>query len=235
MARQQKVFVSGKIGSVIFYERNGVQCARSAPAHVKQTKATRQSAKIFGRAKQIGRSLRVDLSPVLAGFKARTIMHRLDNAIRQWLKETNAPGEDLPFINGLELNERAALKERIKVSLSVDFSEKGKVMLKIPGINLAKDVQAPSNTRSLQLSIGLASCLLPANTSAGSFSTSLDIPFKTGSMIPEQKIILPFDVKKGSITLVVATLLYSIEKKGKSGFLMDERWMPAAVVGSCSK
>ncbi len=55
----KKINVSGRMGNVILYDSNGVQYARSMPVDVKQTDATKESAKEFGKAARIGKLLRM--------------------------------------------------------------------------------------------------------------------------------------------------------------------------------
>lgn len=81
MGRLTKVFASGTIGNVIFYERLGTACARSKPATVRQTGATQAAAEVFGRAKRVSRQLREGLNGVLPNAKAREVMYVTDKAV----------------------------------------------------------------------------------------------------------------------------------------------------------
>ena len=49
MALQHKAFVTSSAGNVIFYEFRGKPCARAGPTRVRQTKATKSVATLFGK------------------------------------------------------------------------------------------------------------------------------------------------------------------------------------------
>ncbi len=63
MALQKEIFVSGKIGNVVFYKMYGKFFSRSAPEKVTQTKAMKAHANVFGRASGLGRVVRKALLP----------------------------------------------------------------------------------------------------------------------------------------------------------------------------
>lgn len=50
MASQKQLQITGRIGNVVFYKRGDNYYARSVPAKVKQTEATKKSATLFGKA-----------------------------------------------------------------------------------------------------------------------------------------------------------------------------------------
>ena len=134
MARQFHHLVSGKIGPVVFYVKNGVGYARTQPWKVKQTKATKESAILFGKSRTIGRLLRGQIAAFLPDLKNNTIKHRFDNAVLQWLRSGDMADryEKVPCINGHEFNQKSELDGRFKKPFDVDFSQKEKIHLTIP-------------------------------------------------------------------------------------------------------
>ena len=65
MARQNNGLTSGQIGPVVFNVPNGRGYAMAAAFKVRRTKATKQSAKLFGKSKRIGSFLRREIIALL--------------------------------------------------------------------------------------------------------------------------------------------------------------------------
>lgn len=85
MARINKIFASGTIANVIFYELHGKPCARSRPARVRQTTATKGAANRFGRAKTASRLLRQALAGLIPEYRSRALMYRADAGLLAWI------------------------------------------------------------------------------------------------------------------------------------------------------
>jgi hypothetical protein len=229
MAKQDGAFANGRIGNVIFYRWKGIACARSIPTRVKQTKATRQSAKDFGRAVQLSRHLRGYLSPCLPNYKSKEVMHTMNAALLSWLRQEN-PEEDISFI-GLEFNEKSTLSSKLKQQPVVDFSKKGKIIISFPRLKIPEQIPAPSNTTSVRMDIGAVGLILsdfqvPAFTSA-----SVEIPYKDG-LLPEMKKELAFNCKPGSLNVVAMSLHYIATKYSEVKEVVDPRWLPAAIIAA---
>src|SRR5688500_9481742 len=114
MVRQFLNLVSGQIGPVVFYIKNNKGYVRKAAWKVKQSKATKASAALFGKSRTIGRLLRGMITDTLPNLKNNDIKHRFDNPVFQWLRSGNPDGrqENLPYINGHEFNEKSTLHGR---------------------------------------------------------------------------------------------------------------------------
>ncbi|NML23606.1 hypothetical protein HHL16_22190 [Pseudoflavitalea sp. G-6-1-2] len=78
-----KVKFTGRVGDLIGYKRNGVDCLRSMPLEVKQTNATCKAAKRFGEASHTGKLIRQAFAPYLLGKTDRSYVNRLNKAIIQ--------------------------------------------------------------------------------------------------------------------------------------------------------
>ena len=230
MAKQDALFTSGRLGNVIFYRWKGIGCARMAPGRVRQTKATKQSAKDFGRAVKLSSLLRGSLSPALPNYRSREIMYKFNAALLGWLRQEKTIEEHIPFA-GLELNDKSALRSRVKKELLVDFQTKGKVLITLPGLKIPNDIAAPSNTSLIRMDIAVAGCMLnfPQHTDAA--AAIIEIPYKAGWM-PAITKELKFNCKAGSINLVVASVHYIAKKDGQQKEIFDDRWTPAAIVAA---
>src|SRR5262245_507756 len=106
MAKQEMAFANGRIGNIVFYRRNGIGYARIAPGRYKQSRATKQSAKDFGRAVQLSKSIRSLISTALPNYRSQKTMHQMNAALLKWLRQENPIEEDISFV-GLEFNDKS--------------------------------------------------------------------------------------------------------------------------------
>ena len=167
MAKQDAFITRGKIGNIIFYRSKGNGYARLAPGRIKQSMATRQSAKHFGHAVQLSKFLRASLFPALANPKSREIMYKMNAALLSWLRQPIPIEENISFV-GLELNDRSTFGSKFRKELLVDFETKGKVMITVPALKIPNDLVAPSHTALVRLDLAVAGTMLslPRNTDA---------------------------------------------------------------------
>ncbi len=77
----KSTFISGKMGNIIFYKRNGNYFARIAPDKVKQTAPTKTRSKNFDIAFSAGKTLQKLLLPSLPFPKDKKMQSRFLGAI----------------------------------------------------------------------------------------------------------------------------------------------------------
>ena len=230
MAKQDAIFVNGRIGNVIFYRWKGIGCARAVPARVRQTKATRQSAKDFGRAVQLSRHLRSFLSPVLPNYKSKAVMHTMNAALLTWLRQEKPIEEHISFV-GLEFNEKSTLASRLRQRPVVDCSEKGKIVISFPRLKIPEDILAPPNTTAVRIGIAAAGFMLSQFQLTACASVSIEIPYEEGSL-PVMKKELAFNCKPGSLNVIAMSLRYKTSTNSEAMEITDQRWMPAAIIAA---
>ena len=233
MAKQSAVFNRGRIGNVIFYQWKGIGCARTVPRRVKQTKATKQSAKYFGSAARLSKSLRSSLSPALHNFNKRQVMYKMNAALLNWIRQEKPIEGNISFV-GLEFNDKSEFSSRFKKELLVDFDTKGKVIITVPRLKIPNDIVAPSYTSSVRLNIAAAGSMLDLHQLADAASVSIEVPYKDGWMDTIKKE-LKFNCKAGSINVVVVSLHYIAKKDRLEKEILDVRWTPATIVAAVVK
>lgn len=235
MGRLTKVFASGTIGNVIFYERLGTACARSKPVAVRQTAATKAAAGVFGKAKVISKQLREGLNGILPNTKAREVMYVTDNAVATWLRtaDLSVNGVIAPPLGDLQLNKKTSFKERFKKQVDIDWSSADHVVIDIPSFNPVADITAPANTVNVTLQLSVTASSVNGEYVEGS-NTSINIDYKQ-AVIPAQQVQLMFRASQGSIYLVVAALKYTVNRKGIKETVLEEKWLPVSVLGGYYK
>lgn len=233
MARITKVFTSGKIGPVISYEFRGKPCVRAKPQRVRQTKATKASAKLFGKASRLSRLLRGGLKPVLPDPQEKDMMYRLNNTLFRWLQagmpDPTLIASDPLAINAFEFNTQSELSARLKVKPTVEWI-KGKAIIHIPKLVPAIAISAPARTKTVQWTICLAGCSITDSNQAWNTETTIDMPYNDKE-VPAQQIELSFNIPRESITVVAIGLSYIAEKKGRLNKIVDKKWLPCGVMG----
>ena len=233
MARQSHNIVSGQIGPVVFYVVNGVGYARSAAQKVKQTKATKESAKLFGKAVTIAGFLRREITGGLPDLRKNEAQYRFDNAMAQWLRLGNMNGkqEKLQDINGFEFNEKSPLHSRFKQPFDVDFSDKGRIHFTVPEFNIPSDVNAPAHSHELPWHVLVTSCDIRNKQGYGHAYDHVEMSFAHGN-VAAQRISLDCEIYKGTLTVVAVALRYAATRKGKVVLVKEPAWLPTAIVGS---
>ena len=94
---------SGKIGELIFYTIDGKTFARKAPVKVKQSKATKKTSIIFGKANKIAAALRKQVLPAIPVPADKNLYHRLTTNVYKWLRSGGTdpkPSTNIDFIGG---------------------------------------------------------------------------------------------------------------------------------------
>jgi hypothetical protein len=238
MARQKKIILSGRVSNIIFYEFRGIACARTRPARVRQTKATKSSAKQFGKAVRMSRVLRSGLDFILPDPRDKSMMYRLNNALLQWLLQTK-PGSklttDLPFISGFEFNEESLLTSRLKLSLTIGWTTRGKIIVDLPEFVPVRDIAAPAYTKRVHLKIAVTGCSVDDLTAVPRSETTIVDMEYNDKPIAAKRIGLPFTVRAGEIAIVAVGLNYEAAKKGIVQLVNDKRWLPVGIAGNCFK
>ncbi|MEO7490158.1 MAG: hypothetical protein ABIU77_23780, partial [Ferruginibacter sp.] len=175
MAIQSATYLTGKINNIVFYQRLGTYIARTVPATVKQSAATRVRSKNFGIAAAAGSSLRCSLQQALPFPKNKIMQSRFSGAIALWLGRNDTgslpPQTSLPFISEFSFNEATGIKERWKLPLTVTKVDEQLLQLQIPAFTLTQVIAAPAHTDMIACRIIAASCNLQSPTAQGSFST----------------------------------------------------------------
>ena len=97
---------SGRIANLIYYKMYGKTYVRSAPSKVKQTKATKAKATIFGRASVLGKVIRGQLRSVIPFPSDHKMQIRLVSAIIQWLNAMRGKTVDMSFMNEFDFIEK---------------------------------------------------------------------------------------------------------------------------------
>ena len=233
MALQHTIFVRGKVGPVIFYERDGIGYARAAPQKVRQTKATKESAQLFGKAARIAKVLRRNTSDVCSTSISRKAMIRLNQAVQAWLMGQNtAPQNEIHRVTDFEFNLEKELTSTLKCNITAGFTGEGEVNVTIPALQLLKDVKAPVDTKTIHFHVFVNTCRVSDHTPTGEDYCEIRTPFQEGT-VPEQKVSLSFDASEGCMTVVIVALQFTTGKHFSALPMDRTEWLPMRIVAAC--
>ncbi|MFT3844521.1 MAG: hypothetical protein QM725_05680 [Lacibacter sp.] len=234
MARQSATYLSGKIGNLIFYTRNGGNFAKQAPVTVHQTNATKASARSFGKSSTLGKNFRRLLLPVIPFPQDREMQCRFAGAFTKWLTLNNnnpqPPQTNLPFITGFAFNAATSIAERCKLPFTVSSPLPNISEVQLPGFIPANVFTAPAHTAAIQLTITVAACSLHNAEAVAADTKQLHIVYDN-NLVPAQTLQFNVAANAGTLLLTAVQIVYILQN-GKT----EERnvFMPAGVVdGRC--
>jgi hypothetical protein len=234
MASQKQLQITGRIGDVVFYKRGDKYYARSVPAKVKQTKATKKCATQFGKASAAGKCLRHQLLPCIPFPRDVTMQVRLVSAISAWLRSATdppQPGNEVPFIKNFQFTEGGSVRERWRVTLHVTRVDDGGLQLTIPAFAPGRSISAPAGTLTVKCNIAATACNIDKGVTTGGYATSLHFDWNDKE-VPEQVISLPVPARPGNLVVTAVSLEYFSIKNGVRQKTTNKAFMPAGVVSA---
>lgn len=230
MAVQLATFLSGSINNVVFYKLGHHYVARSKPATVQQTDATKIRSRNFGIASSAGRVLRSLLQAVLPFPKDKTMQRAFTGAIANWLKQSDAaalqPATNLPYIEGFSLNTATSLQETLRVPLQVIQNGGNGLQLLWPAFVPQQKMIAPAGTERISIRMVCAGvCLTNCNRYQQQTAT-LELPYNN-VLLPAQVIDMPVEIAGGQLIVTALSLQYQL---ANGSVCTKENWMPAGVI-----
>lgn len=231
MARIHKLF-AGKVGAVVLYERLGTPCMRSLADRVRQSKATKKAASLFGKAAGISRVLREGLTKILPDYKNRQVMYPLNRALQEWLTSSDLKGfvTELPAFDELQFNAETNIQERLNAPVTIDWNKPKNITLRFPDDDLYKTIKSPAHTIGIYLELAVTGCKIADGHSTGSYFTSIKL---TANSPTPSVIDLPFQLQSSCLTIVVAALKYERIENRFTRIVKNKKWLPVGVIGAC--
>jgi hypothetical protein len=220
----------GRVGSVVFFKRNGKDYVRLHQPNIKQTEATVAAARSFGRAITIAKYLRHGIRSIMHEPKDREIMYKMNMAVQSWLKtkpDLTESQDRLEHLHDLDIN----VMWRIKFPIEVDWSKPGNVQLKFPAFNPQNDIAGKAGTTHIIWKIAVAGITTaeypqPLRNALAEFRT----PY-TKDELQENIISLPYKVEPGTINVVALSLHFCFDEHETRQ--KQKTWEPAGLVGAC--
>lgn len=238
MAKQGK-FMSGSLGRVVFYELNGVSIMRSKPVRVKQTRATKDSAREFGRMSRYSKLIR-EYWELLGRFSKRDLMLRLNKTLLRWNTDSRGDQElmshNLRDLRSFELNPDCLLARHCMISPKMDLDQPGKVLITVPAFNPADVIKSPPGTYMIKFTWLLVRCntqpVLERKFPRDWYGIAHSEISIDSAIVPEQQIEMPLDLLPGDLILLALRLTYYTGSVRYSHEVTEKKWMPAGVLAA---
>jgi hypothetical protein len=220
----------GRVGSVVYFKRDGKDYVRLHQPNIKQTDATVAAARTFGRAIIYAKHLRHGIRSILHDPKDRDIMYKMNRAVQSWLKtkpDLTVGHDRLEHLHGLDFNN---VMWRIKFPIEVEWSQPGHVQVKFPAFNPQNDIAAKAGTTHIVWKIAVAGVTTeefprPVRNALAEFRT----PYKKVEL-PENVITLPYKLEPATINIVALSVHLCFDEHGTRQ--KDKTWEPAGLVGA---
>jgi hypothetical protein len=236
MALQQEIYLSGKIGNIVFYKMNGKHYGRMAPEKVTQTKAMKAHANQFGRASRIARVVRELLNAVIPFPADNKMQTRLVSAILAWLKNSGDSREKriqnlYPIKQFKFTTEGPDFLTRWKPGLEINHSSADLLEITIPAFIPIESITAPKHTASVKLKLSAGSVNPENGGRVG--SSSVELLFNYDNIaVAEQTVSLKFPMPEGSLVITGAYLEYTIMENLNPVLNKNKSYMPSAIIGA---
>lgn len=235
MGIQKNIKLRATVENIIYYQWKGIDCIRTVPAHVRQTKATRKAASDFGVAVKSSAVVRSMFGKLMPQQPAeRSVIYKVDGAFRQWLKTNPLSNpeqmDEIPFFNGLSFNDEVNFQNRIGINIPINRTAERNLVLQWPELNPVKDIKAPKETAQVVVQYIAATIDMGKGAAHHSSATSFTIPYVDQAMPPQEMI---FENVTGTqcVALVGMSIQYFKDSFQQTP-INSMRRKPAGIVGS---
>jgi hypothetical protein len=203
--------LSGHIGDLIYYERNGKSFTRKMPQYGPDSisAATKQSSREFAKASKAAKSIRSALNGIWQPAKDESTVYRLNKVVYAALRE-----DDL-HIRGKRVFTAAALHQHLKDfrynknavmtigGIDTIRQEGGNIMVKLPR-NWQHWLKAPKDARYIQLQAVALDMDFEGNTCLRTTTAASCVPLGE----KEHTLTLPVTPVRATATIVMLQLRF---------------------------
>ncbi|PSL26366.1 hypothetical protein [Chitinophaga ginsengisoli] len=203
--------LSGHVGDLIYYERNGKQFCRKMPQYGPDSMSTasKQSSREFAKASKAAKSIRSALNGIWQPAQDATTVYRLNKAVYAALRE------DTQHVRGKRVFSPAALHQHLKDfrynqkavmtvgGIDTIRQENGSVMVKLP-TNWQHWLKPPKGARYIQLQAVALDMDLEQHTCLGSTTAASCVPLGE----KQHTLLLPVTPMRATATIVLLQIRF---------------------------
>lgn len=209
--------LSGRVGDLIYYERNGRSFCRRMPQYGpdSMSAASKQSSREFARASKAAKSIRSALNGIWQPARDETTVYRLNKAVYAALRE------DVMHPRGKRVFSAAALHQHLKdfrynkkavmVIGGIDTvrRENGNVMVQLPA-NWQNWLKPPKDARYIQLQAVALDMDLEQHTCLGATTAASCVPLGE----KQHSLLLPVTPARATATIVLLQIRFLCVNRG---------------------
>lgn len=221
--------ISRRNDNLIFYKWQEIDCVRTFPAQVRQTDATKEAAKNFGKVSSRSKILRNLLAPLISDPKNKDMQVRLKKALLKSLLSTSKTKTlDHPLL-GFRFNQSSELKAHLKFDLNITEQAGGKINIEMPVTSPRDSIEAPAGTSMIELHF-IAVYFSFENDRCFSMPGFVNIPY-SNDLYPAQSVVLKAKSEASGIMVVAVALRFRNQRLTNN----KEKYMPAEIVAVFDK
>ena len=203
--------LSGQVGDLIFYERNGKQFCRRMPQYGpdSMSAASKQSSREFAKASKAAKSIRSALNGIWQPAKDETTVYRLNKAVYAALREDSlhSPGKRVfsPAALHQHLKDFRYNKKAVMTIGGIDTirQENGSVVVKLP-TNWQHWLTPPKDARYIQFQAVALDMDIERNTCLGTTTAASCVPLGE----KQHALLLPVVPVNATATIVLLQLRF---------------------------
>lgn len=245
MGRAKHVLATGKVGNLIFYEYRGQMCCRSAPGSIRQTKGMKKSASQFGLAAQTSSYIRSSIGTIFHDASDKAMLYGFNTAINKWMREYKVTENTFSasnfYIDNFQFNAAAPMSMLVKKPVSARFTDAGAITVNVPELIPGVDIIAPAGTVQIHYNARVTGCSFCFRTNSCMLVNPVRRDKRAASIVleygeqplPQQNLSLHIQLEKSALVVVVFSIQYEIKAGKGTEMIMDKKWWPVSVVGSC--
>ncbi len=231
MARMENNNLSGAVGSLIFYTRDGKNYVRSKPGKRKKKRGQPASSNntVFGRVSGNCSRMLKQLQPALL-FKFG--LYSYNNA-RGWMRNQYAANQQQPDWeistrpnDMCQLNAAADLRDMLFVSVTVKDTGGGILQVSIPAMNPFRDMKKmPAGTVSVNLKLAVLYSAFEEDSPAFIAIEQYLFDYKN-TLLPAKEISVKSKAPAGNLAFIVLAI-----EPVAPNTRFEQEWLPAAIIG----
>jgi len=226
--------LSGHVGDLIYYERNGKQFCRKMPRYGpdSMSAASKQSSREFAKASKAAKSIRSALNGIWQPAQDETTVYRLNSAVYAALREDNHPRGKRVFTAAAlhqHLKDFRYNKKAVMTIGGIDTirQENGNVVVKLP-TNWQHWLKPPKDARYIQLQAVALDMDLEQNSCLGSTTAASCVPLGE----QQHSLVLPVRPVNATATIVLLQIRFLHANTGvqAAGTVSSEQAFVTAVL-----
>ncbi|SHN16227.1 hypothetical protein [Chitinophaga sp. CF418] len=227
--------LSGHVGDLIYYERNGKQFCRKMPQYGpdSMSAASKQSSREFAKASKAAKSIRSALNGIWQPAQDETTVYRLNKAVYAALRE------DILHPRGKRVFSAAALHQHLKDfrynkravmtigGIDTLRHENGSVMVKLPA-NWQHWLKPPKDARYIQLQAVALDMDFEQHICLGTTTAASCVPLGQ----KQHTLLLPVRAAKATATIILLQIRFLHTNTGiqAAGTVSSEQAFVTAVL-----
>lgn len=238
MARFDGKKIQGVIGNLVFKNSGDKKSTiiQIKPHIIKQTKASKVTAGVFGQASSLAKMLRMDFISIMSGFYDGGMINRfttLNRAILDYCydKATNTyVFEENSFerLEGFELDNKSLLNNYFWLDPEVRI-QGTQLSLTIPAFETGKQLKFPGNANTCKVKLTVGQYNFELHRKREEYYTEVNVDLSQG-MVPEQ--VFMFDIAEGCLCVTGIGLEYFYQYNDVKTSLNSKELSPAKLLSA---